>query len=478
MFVQQIVLHSPVRNEGNFFLYFQTPTMSANTKVFIILVYNHRTQHLRNDILLYTEAACLQLIGNYHTNILGCIEVLQTDEYLYTIMPYCSGICTLESYLQQRPQAQTQQGYNSARPPIYNNSRSMRNIPKRIDPSNVTVDVPSSDFTVRTVSSDGTIFTNDDNTSTGTSTMFTVYEHHDSINNTRAITQHESNIRMLFLQYLEALQHLQRKGVCHRNINPTTVLIVDSDQVSGVGSFNNLVLTDFTCAVRIPYKDESNVGGIADVSQGSYRLLIKNNDYRSRPTRSPSGSVSGAAVASVGATSSTNSRSPRVRRYHSTSSPPTNRYHQTSKKVPNSTVAALNALNRKTSQQHRQRSPFIAPELIEGQPYDGYTVDLWSVGVMLYMMLVGSLPFHVPNITTDVQYRQINLGQLKQMIRQQRTLNGAQQQQYVISDEVIDLLQNMLWHDPRKRLTLHDIMVHPWIISNHMLLQQQYKIKT
>ena len=121
----------------------------------------------------------------------------------------------------------------------------------------------------------------------------------------------------------------------------------------------------------------------------------------------------------------------------------------------------IHAPGRKTSEQNRQRSPFIAPEIAEGQPYDGYTVDLWSVGVLLYVMLIGTVPFHSPNITTDVQYRQINLGQLKLLMKHQQTLPH----QYAISNEVTDLLQNMLWYDPRRRLTLHDILMHPWITS-------------
>ena len=428
--------------------------------------------------------ACLQLVGNYHANILGCIEVLQSDDYLYTIMPYYPASCSLESFLQQRQQTQPQSQWNTARPPIG------RNNPKRADPinSNKVDAVPSSDNTVRTVSSDGTIFTNDDNTSAGTSTMFTVYEKdacHGS--STRTISQHESSARVLFLQLLEALQHLQRKGVCHRNISTSTVLIVESDQISGVGSINNLVLTDFTSAVRIPYQDESNVGGIADVSQGSNRLLITNYDYRPRTARSPSHSVSSrstvvtiAGGSNDGATRTvTHSRSPRARRSHSTtSSSSTNRQYQTSKKVPSPTISALHVPNQKTlQQQRRQRSPFTAPELLEGQPYDGYTVDLWSVGILLYIMLVGTVPFHVPNVTTDVQYRQINLGQLKLLLRQQRPLNGAHQQQYAISNDVIDLLQNMFWHDPRKRLTLQDVLMHPWVRSHHTLLPQQYTVK-
>lgn len=33
----------------------------------------------------------MQLVGNYHDNVLGCIDVLQDDDYLYTILPYCEG---------------------------------------------------------------------------------------------------------------------------------------------------------------------------------------------------------------------------------------------------------------------------------------------------------------------------------------------------------------------------------------------------
>ena len=33
----------------------------------------------------------MQLVGNYHANVVGCTEVLQDDDYLYTIMPYCAG---------------------------------------------------------------------------------------------------------------------------------------------------------------------------------------------------------------------------------------------------------------------------------------------------------------------------------------------------------------------------------------------------
>ena len=47
-----------------------------------------RGRHLEDPI---KEVAAMQLIGNYHENVIGCIDVLQDDDYLYAIMPYCEG---------------------------------------------------------------------------------------------------------------------------------------------------------------------------------------------------------------------------------------------------------------------------------------------------------------------------------------------------------------------------------------------------
>ena len=50
------------------------------------IVHRLRERHMEDSL---KEAACLQLIGNDHPNVLGCRVVLQDKDYLYVIIPYC-----------------------------------------------------------------------------------------------------------------------------------------------------------------------------------------------------------------------------------------------------------------------------------------------------------------------------------------------------------------------------------------------------
>ncbi|EEC47258.1 predicted protein, partial [Phaeodactylum tricornutum CCAP 1055/1] len=96
---------------------------------------------------------------------------------------------------------------------------------------------------------------------------------------------------------------------------------------------------------------------------------------------------------------------------------------------------------------------YIAPEIIAGEDFDGYAVDLWSAGVILFIMLVGRAPFRWAH-NSDQRFAQISSNRLREMIKH----IGIP-----LSNTVIDLLQNMLCREPNKRLLLREILSHPWM---------------
>ncbi|KAM8915301.1 MAP/microtubule affinity-regulating kinase 3a isoform 9-T11 [Spinachia spinachia] len=91
--------------------------------------------------------------------------------------------------------------------------------------------------------------------------------------------------------------------------------------------------------------------------------------------------------------------------------------------------------------------PYAAPELFQGKKYDGPEVDVWSLGVILYTLVSGSLPF-------DGQ----NLKELRE-----RVLRGKYRIPFYMSTDCENLLKRFLVLNPSKRGTLEQIMKDRWI---------------
>jgi serine/threonine-protein kinase HSL1 (negative regulator of Swe1 kinase) len=91
---------------------------------------------------------------------------------------------------------------------------------------------------------------------------------------------------------------------------------------------------------------------------------------------------------------------------------------------------------------------YAAPEVIKNRPYDGARADVWSCGVILYVMLTGTTPF---NYDQDR-----NLGVMYRAI--------AEADYYMppeLSREAQDLLRRIFVPDPRRRITMDEIWDHP-----------------
>jgi 5'-AMP-activated protein kinase catalytic alpha subunit len=78
---------------------------------------------------------------------------------------------------------------------------------------------------------------------------------------------------------------------------------------------------------------------------------------------------------------------------------------------------------------------YAAPEMVAGKKYNGLQVDIWSIGVILFAMICGYLPFEDPN--TAALYKKI--------------LSGDYPCPKYISIEAKDLIKNILNTDPSKR---------------------------
>uniref|UniRef100_A0A804UDP0 non-specific serine/threonine protein kinase n=1 Tax=Zea mays TaxID=4577 RepID=A0A804UDP0_MAIZE len=89
---------------------------------------------------------------------------------------------------------------------------------------------------------------------------------------------------------------------------------------------------------------------------------------------------------------------------------------------------------------------YVAPEVLGGKGYDGAKADLWSCGVILYVLLVGSLPFHEDNLM--VMYRKMQRGEF---------LCPPW-----VSADARKLIGELLDPDPSTRITVARLVETPW----------------
>lgn len=101
---------------------------------------------------------------------------------------------------------------------------------------------------------------------------------------------------------------------------------------------------------------------------------------------------------------------------------------------------------------------YMAPEVLSCQQdgyYDGLKADIWSLGVLLFIMVTGVPPFETAS-DSDARFRVVKSRGVNQLL-------CIWQMENRVTDELRDLLAQMLHVDVQERISIEKVCSHPWL---------------
>ncbi|KAK9478932.1 kinase-like domain-containing protein [Lipomyces japonicus] len=106
--------------------------------------------------------------------------------------------------------------------------------------------------------------------------------------------------------------------------------------------------------------------------------------------------------------------------------------------------------------------PYVAPEILKRRPYAPDKSDLWSCGILLFVLLTGCTPWEAP-LNDDIDFHEF------------KKLNGRSTSYpwNRLSPDVRSLLREMLRLDPSKRREIHDLRKHPWAYRTNRYMDRR-----
>ena len=103
---------------------------------------------------------------------------------------------------------------------------------------------------------------------------------------------------------------------------------------------------------------------------------------------------------------------------------------------------------------------YASPEMVAGKKYNGFKIDIWATGIILYAMLCGYLPFE--DKSNDALFKKI----LECKVKYPR----------YIGDKSKDLIQRILVNDPEERITIEEIKKHPFFLKGKRVFEQEFSL--
>ena len=101
---------------------------------------------------------------------------------------------------------------------------------------------------------------------------------------------------------------------------------------------------------------------------------------------------------------------------------------------------------------------YASPEMVAGKKYDGFKIDVWSCGIILYAMLCGYLPFEDQD--NEVLFKKI--------------LECNLEFPKYVKKLSIDLIKKILVTDPEKRITIPEIKNHPFFMKGKDIFENEF----
>ena len=103
---------------------------------------------------------------------------------------------------------------------------------------------------------------------------------------------------------------------------------------------------------------------------------------------------------------------------------------------------------------------YASPEMVAGKKYNGFKIDIWSSGIILYAMLCGYLPFEDKD--NDRLFQKI--------------LDCKLEFPNYITDTSKDLIEKILVTDPDTRIDIPEIKKHPFFLKGKEIFEQEFSI--
>ncbi len=104
---------------------------------------------------------------------------------------------------------------------------------------------------------------------------------------------------------------------------------------------------------------------------------------------------------------------------------------------------------------------YASPEMVSGKKYNGFKIDIWSSGIVLYAMLCGFLPFEDKD--NEILFKKIRKCKLEFP--------------HHISLISKDLIKKILVTNPDKRIGIKDIKKHPFFLKGKTIFNQTFSFK-